>query len=86
MPQTPTQASTSLNNSNQLEKIIRAAQAVRNPVAYLQSQVANSPLIKQALDLGAQYNGDYDAATRSLLQQNNIDPMQVRQLLQTLGI
>lgn len=61
------------------------AKAVQNPIAYLQSQAQNSPLVRQALELGKQYNGDYDAATRAILQQNNIDPNEAKLLLQQLS-
>ena len=74
------------NSSNQIDKIIKAAQAAQNPVAFLQSQALNSPLIKQALDLGREFNGDYDAATLSILQKNNLDPQQVKLKLNQLGI
>lgn len=74
------------NNFNQLQKIISAAQAVQNPVAYLQSQFQNHPLIKQALELGQKYNGDYDAATAELIKNNNLNPNEVKQALQQLGI
>ena len=78
------------NNFNQartqIQQLIQAAKAVQNPVAYLQSRVNDSPLVKEALELGKKYNGDYDAATRAILQQNNLDPVEVKKLLSQLGI
>ena len=53
---------------------------------FLQSQVQNHPIIKKVLELGQKYNGDYDAATASLIKDNNLNPDEVKQMLKQLGV
>lgn len=74
------------NNFNYLGRIIEAAQAAQNPIAYLQSKAKELPIIQKALSLGEQYNGDYDAATRDILKENQIDENEFRKRLNQLGI
>ena len=66
--------------------VIQRAQAIQNPVAYLQSQAANIPIVKEALELGKEYNGNYDAATAAILKENNIDINEAKSYLKQLGI
>lgn len=67
-------------------RIIEAAQAAQNPIAYLQSKAQELPIVQQALALGKQYDGDYDAATRDILKENHIDENEFRKRLTQLGI
>ena len=62
------------------------AQAVQDPIAYLQSQAKDIPIIRTALELGERYNGDYDAATKAILEKCQIDEQQVRDCFNQLGI
>ena len=59
---------------------------VQDPIAYLQSQAMNSPLIQKTLELNKQYGGDSDAATRDVLKAYGIDEKEARTVLNQLGI
>ena len=74
------------NNFNNLGKLIQLAQVAENPIAFLQNQALNSPLIQKVFELGKQYNGDYDAATRDILKAYKVDENQARTYLSQLGI
>ena len=84
--QTSSPQSTLQSNFNYLSKIIETAQAAQNPIAYLQSKARELPIVQQALSLGEKYNGDYDAATRDILKENQIDENEFRKRLNQLGI
>lgn len=60
--------------------------SLRNPESFLQMASSQNPLIAQALSLGKQNGGNYDAITEAILQNAGYDTAAVREQLVEAGI
>lgn len=67
--------------ANQLRGILNVLKTAQNPQNALQAAAMQNPQIRQAMEIAAQYNGDYNAAFRGICEQNGINPDDVMKAL-----
>lgn len=67
----------------QIQKIKQVMNTLRNannPQAMLTQMAQQNPNIKQLLEIGKQYNGDYNKAFEDIARKNGYNPQDIRNM------
>ena len=70
----------------QLKQVSAIVKNAGNNAMLLQMAAAQHPAIKKAMEVAKEYGGDYDKATAALIEENGLDPGEVRGVLAELGL
>lgn len=73
--------SPAIQNISQIKKLINLAKGVKNPTAFLQSEIEKMPGYKKALDYVNTHGGDSIKALEHLAQEKGIDVNQIMSML-----
>ena len=69
------------NAVNPVQNLIGTLKAAKNPAMMLNQMAGQNPIVKQAMDIVQQYNGDQMAAFTATAKQYGVDPNQILAML-----